>query len=113
MAAAGFNKRFLETTRGQIVALLRRGTRTVEELAAALGLTDNAVRAHLAALERDGLVRQAGPPGPGARPPSPTPLPGRPSASSPRPTGASSTSSLRSSPSARPPRPSAGPWPRA
>jgi predicted ArsR family transcriptional regulator len=50
----------METTRGQIVALLRRGTRTVEELAQALGLTDNAVRGHLATLERDGLARPAG-----------------------------------------------------
>src|SRR5688572_21131112 len=31
---------------------------TVDELAAALGLTDNAVRAHLVTLERDGLVQQ-------------------------------------------------------
>src|SRR5687767_2365634 len=60
MAATGFDKRFLETTRGQIVALLRRGTRTVEELAQSLGLTDNAVRAHLATLERDGLVSPVG-----------------------------------------------------
>src|SRR3712207_5696286 len=60
MAAAGFNKRFLETTRGQVVALLRRGARTVEELASAVGLTHNAVRAHLATLERDGLIRSVG-----------------------------------------------------
>jgi predicted ArsR family transcriptional regulator len=60
MTATGFNKRFLETTRGQIVALLRRGSHTVEELARAIGLTDNAVRAHLATLERDGLVRPVG-----------------------------------------------------
>lgn len=60
MSARGLDKRFLETTRGQIVALLRRGPRTVEDLAAALGLTDNAVRAHLATLERDGLVASAG-----------------------------------------------------
>ena len=39
---------------------LRRASRTVEELAHTLDLTDNAVRAHLATLERDGLVRQAG-----------------------------------------------------
>jgi predicted ArsR family transcriptional regulator len=32
----------------------------VKELSEALGLTDNAVRAHLTTLERDGLVRQAG-----------------------------------------------------
>jgi predicted ArsR family transcriptional regulator len=60
MAAAEFGRRFLETTRGRIVGLLRRGTRTVEELARALGLTDNAVRNHLATLERDGLVRPEG-----------------------------------------------------
>lgn len=40
--------------------LLRRSGRTVEELARELGLTDNGVRAHLATLERDGLVRQRG-----------------------------------------------------
>jgi predicted ArsR family transcriptional regulator len=50
----------LQGTRGRIVALLRRAPCTVEELAAALDLTDNAVRAQLAAMERDGLVRQRG-----------------------------------------------------
>jgi predicted ArsR family transcriptional regulator len=60
MSAAGLSRRFLKTTRGQIVALLRRGPRTVEELARALGLTDNAIRSHLSTLERDGLVRQEG-----------------------------------------------------
>ena len=60
MTAAGLGRRFLETTRGQIVARLRRGSRTVDELAQALGLTDNAVRNHLATLERDGLVGQDG-----------------------------------------------------
>ncbi len=57
---ASVDRRFMETTRGQIVALLRRGQRTVEELANTLDLTDNAVRAHLATLERDGLIRQGG-----------------------------------------------------
>jgi len=52
------NRRFFASTRGKIVALLRRSSQTVEELAHSLGLTDNAVRAHLAALERDGLVQQ-------------------------------------------------------
>lgn len=47
-------------TRDQIVAQLRRGQRTVDELAAAVGTTDNSVRAHLAALERDGFVRIEG-----------------------------------------------------
>jgi predicted ArsR family transcriptional regulator len=60
MAAADLGRRFLESTRGRIVSLLRRGARTVEELARSLGLTDNAVRNHLATLERDGLVRQDG-----------------------------------------------------
>ena len=55
-----FEKRFFESTRGQIVMLLRRARRTVDELASALGLTDNAVRAHLTTLERDGLVQQQG-----------------------------------------------------
>jgi predicted ArsR family transcriptional regulator len=55
-----WDRRFLASTRGRIVGLLRRGGRTVDELAAALALTDNAVRAHLATLERDGLVRQEG-----------------------------------------------------
>jgi predicted ArsR family transcriptional regulator len=54
------NTRFLESTRGRIVASLRRRARTVEELARALGITDNAVRAHLSSLERDGLVRPEG-----------------------------------------------------
>ncbi len=40
--------------------MLRGGVRTVNEMAKALDLTDNAVRAHLTALERDGLVQQAG-----------------------------------------------------
>jgi predicted ArsR family transcriptional regulator len=71
MNLAGGTKRFLETTRGQVVALLRRGARTVEDLAQALGLTDNAIRSHLAALERDGLVQQEGSRrGPGAGKPA-------------------------------------------
>ena len=47
-------------TRGQVLALLRRGAMTVDELANAIGVTDNAVRLHLTALERDGLVRAEG-----------------------------------------------------
>jgi predicted ArsR family transcriptional regulator len=54
------DRRFLESTRGQVITLLRGEPRTVEELAGLLELTDNAVRAHLATLERDGLVRQSG-----------------------------------------------------
>lgn len=54
------DKRFFDSTRGRIVALLRGTTKTVNELAEELGLTDNAVRAHLLSLERDGLVAQSG-----------------------------------------------------
>lgn len=54
------NQRFFASTRGQIIILLRRSSRTVDELAQALNLTDNAVRAHLATLERDGVVHQRG-----------------------------------------------------
>lgn len=54
------NRRFLETTRGQILSLMRRGARTVEDLAESLDLSDNAIRNHLSTLERDHLVRQSG-----------------------------------------------------
>src|SRR5690242_6161938 len=54
------DRRFFESTRGQIVTLLRGSACTVDELAQKLELTDNAVRAHLSTLERDGLVRQSG-----------------------------------------------------
>lgn len=58
--ATSWYLRFVTSTRGRLVALLRRDARTVEEMASELQLTDNAVRAHLAALEHDGLVRQRG-----------------------------------------------------
>jgi len=51
---------FLGETGGKIVQLLRRRPKTVNELAAALRLTDNAVRAHLTRLEGDGQVEQMG-----------------------------------------------------
>src|SRR5437764_15198618 len=55
-----WNQRFFASTRGRILMLLRRAGRTVDELAQILNLTDNAVRAHLATLERGGFVRQLG-----------------------------------------------------
>jgi predicted ArsR family transcriptional regulator len=55
------DQRFFTTTRGRIIALLRRAPRTVEDLAQALDLTDNAVRVQLAPLERDDIVEQGGP----------------------------------------------------
>ncbi|HEX8097970.1 MAG TPA: helix-turn-helix domain-containing protein, partial [Pyrinomonadaceae bacterium] len=60
MESTKFDRRFFESTRGRVVTLLRGATCSVEELAGRLDLTDNAVRAHLLTLERDGLVRQTG-----------------------------------------------------
>lgn len=60
MKETKLGERFFESTRGRIVSLLRGKTRTVNELAEELEMTDNAVRAHLATLERDGLIRQSG-----------------------------------------------------
>lgn len=60
-------------SRGRITALLRRGVHTVDGLARAVGLTPNAVRQHLATLERDGVVvrrasRREGAPQPRGKP---------------------------------------------
>lgn len=63
-----WDERFNASTRGQVASLLRLGNRTVEEMAAELGVTDNAVRAHLAALERDGLAAQGEPRRGGGKP---------------------------------------------
>jgi predicted ArsR family transcriptional regulator len=60
MSGMKLDRRFFESTRGRIVTLLRGSACTVEELAQQLDLTDNAVRAHLLSLERDGLVEQSG-----------------------------------------------------
>jgi predicted ArsR family transcriptional regulator len=60
LATPRWDRKYFASTRGRIVTLLRRDGRTVEEFAQALGLTDNGVRAHLAILERDGIVQQQG-----------------------------------------------------
>lgn len=60
MTPTDWSRRFRETTRGRIVARLRHGEATVEELARAVGLTDNGIRVHLATLERDGWIRGEG-----------------------------------------------------
>lgn len=60
MTLTRWDRRFFESTRGRVVSLLRWRRHTIEELSRALGLTDNAIRAHVAALERDGIVRQQG-----------------------------------------------------
>lgn len=51
---------FFASTRGKIIQHLRRGAQSVNQLAAALHLTDNAVRAQLAQLQQQGLVSEAG-----------------------------------------------------
>lgn len=60
MGVESWRGRLLGSTRGRVVSLLRRSERTVSELAQELALTDNAVRLHLSALERDGLVQPSG-----------------------------------------------------
>src|SRR5215813_13020253 len=60
MKNIGWRKRLFKSTRGKILELLRARECTVNELAEELHLTDNAVRAHLASLERDRLVAQSG-----------------------------------------------------
>ena len=60
MKHIGWRERLFKSTRGKILDLLRARECTVNELADELHLTDNAVRAHLASLERDRLVAQSG-----------------------------------------------------
>jgi predicted ArsR family transcriptional regulator len=51
-----FSTRQSESSRGRIVELLRAGGMTVDEIAAQLGLSHNAIRVQLTSMERDGLV---------------------------------------------------------
>jgi predicted ArsR family transcriptional regulator len=50
----------LPPARQAVLDLVRRGERTVNTLAARLRISDNAVRVHLVALERDGLLKRCG-----------------------------------------------------
>ena len=50
----------LPPARHAVLDLIRRGARTVNTLAEALRISDNAVRVHLVALERDGLIVRSG-----------------------------------------------------
>jgi len=56
MATNGWLQRLLKSSRGRIVAELRRGPATINELIERLGLSANAVRSHITALERDGVI---------------------------------------------------------
>jgi predicted ArsR family transcriptional regulator len=53
-------QQLLDTSRGRIVTLLQRGGLTVDDIAAELAITANAVRAQITAMERDGVVRRVG-----------------------------------------------------
>jgi DeoR family transcriptional regulator, suf operon transcriptional repressor len=55
-------------TRGRIIDLLRRSPATAPEIASTLQMTYNAVRSHLGALHRDGLVQMGGMQRGGTRP---------------------------------------------
>lgn len=60
--------RTLQGTRERILDLLRRSALTANEIAASLEMTHNAIRPHLTALGRDGLVRGGGMQRGGSRP---------------------------------------------
>src|SRR5690348_13934496 len=53
-------RQLLDSTRGRIVAQLQRGPLAVDDIAAELELTRNAVRNHITAMERDGVVQRVG-----------------------------------------------------
>ncbi len=57
---ANWLERLIGETQVRLLGLLRRSRHTITSLAEALGLTDNAVRMHIAALHRDGIVEQVG-----------------------------------------------------
>lgn len=52
--------RLLGETQVRMLVLLRRSRHTITELASQLDLTDNAVRTHIAALDRQGMIETAG-----------------------------------------------------
>src|SRR5439155_27078492 len=60
MKHIGWRERLFKSTRGKILELLRARECTVNDLAGALRVTDNAVRAHRASLQRDRLVVHSG-----------------------------------------------------
>lgn len=53
-------QRLLGETQSRLLAVLRRSQQTITSLAEALGVTDNAVRLHIADLRRHGLVADVG-----------------------------------------------------
>lgn len=53
-------ERLTGETQAKLLGLLRRSHHTITSLSRALGLTDNAVRTHVAVLRRDGIIRDVG-----------------------------------------------------
>ena len=53
-------KQLLDSSRGRIVTLLRRGALTADDIASELRVTRSAIRAQITSMERDGVVRRAG-----------------------------------------------------
>ncbi len=53
-------ERLTGETRAKLLGMLRRSRQTITALADGLHLTDNAVRTHIARLERDGIVQHVG-----------------------------------------------------
>jgi DeoR family transcriptional regulator, suf operon transcriptional repressor len=53
-------KQLLDSSRGRIVTLLRRGALTADDIASKLRVTRSAIRAQITVMERDGVVRRAG-----------------------------------------------------
>lgn len=53
-------QQLLDTSRGRIVTLLRRGGLTTDDIASKLKLTPSAVRSQLSGMERDGVVKRVG-----------------------------------------------------
>ena len=53
-------KQLLDSSRGRIVTLLRRGPLTADDIASKLRVTRSAIRAQITSMERDGVVRRAG-----------------------------------------------------
>jgi predicted ArsR family transcriptional regulator len=68
---ASLQKLLVTSVKGRVLDRLRHAPQTVDQLATSLGVTGNAIRPHLASLERDGLVRR-GDPRPTTRRPSHT-----------------------------------------
>ena len=53
-------ERLLGASRVKLLGLMRRSKRSIGDLAMAMDMTDNAVRTHVAVLERDGMVEATG-----------------------------------------------------